>query len=262
MKRRVFLAVLLLAALGPGFAESGDEEQGEEKIKKTIEAIQQAAEEEEEEEEYVADDEDAGSSLLEFLFQIFADIFLEYALSVRFADYPYALNAHYVYSTFAFLDPRETKIVSAHAVTDLASHLDGTFGNVNRVTLALTAFHFNFYNQNIFAGSEFLSVVSANGGCSLVVRGFVLNAFLGVYRISALASSQLSFGLSSQLFLPGHLYLDLYSLNSVRNAARFNHLTASLNWGLRRFSLGLGFDCARLADFTYCGPCLRAGFWL
>ena len=45
-------------------------------------------------------------------------------------------------------------------------------------------------------------------------------------------------------------------------AARFNHLTASLNWSLRRLSVGLGCDCAYLAGFTYCGPCLRAGFWL
>lgn len=261
MKRRVVPAVLLLAALASGFADSGEEEQGEEKIQKTIEAIQQAAEEEEEQ-EYYPDDEDEGSPLLELLFRIFAEIFWEYGCSLRFADYPYALSAPYVYSTSAFLDPWETKIVSAHAATDLASHLDGTFGNINRVTVALTAFHLNLYNQNIFAGSEAIRVLSANGGFSLIARGFVLNGFLGVYKISALSSCQLSFGLSAQLFLPPHLYLDLYNLNAVQNAARFNHLTASLNWSLRRFSVGLGYDCTYLAGFTYCGPCLRASFWL
>ena len=104
--------------------------------------------------------------------------------------------------------------------------------------------------------------MSLNGGFSLIVKGFVLNAFLGVYKLDFLDTAQLSFGLSGRLFLPAHLYLDLYTLNTVLNTVRFNHLLASLNWTSRRFAVGVGYDCTRLAEFVYDGPCLRLSFWL
>lgn len=250
----VFPLVLLLA----------EEPEGDDKIEDTIQSIEEAqkspppspAQDEEDEEQ------DEELSLLEILLRLFAEVFWQYAFSVRFADYPYALNAHYVYSTTAFLCPEETKLLSAHAATELATHLDGTYGNVNRLAVELAAFHVNFFNQNIFAQSESISVLSLNGGFSLIVKGLVLNAFLGVYKLDFLDTAQLSFGLSGRLFLPVNLYLDLYNLNAVLNTVRFNHLLASLNWTSRRFAVGLGYDCTRLAGFTYTGPCLRVSFWL
>jgi hypothetical protein len=240
-----------------------EEPGGDDKIEDTIESIQEAQNDPAPPPSSSQDEEDDEElTLLEVLLRLFAEVFWEYAFSVRFADYPYALDSHYVYSTTAFLYPDETKVISAHAATELASHLDGTYGNVNRLAVELAAFHFNFFNQNIFAETRSITVLSLNGGFSLIVKGFVLNAFLGVYKLDFLDTAQLSFGLSGRVFLPAHLYLDLYNLNAVLNTVRFNHLLASLNWTSRRFAVGLGYDCTRLAEFTYAGPCLRLSFWL
>jgi len=260
MKRVVLLACLLLLPLA---AASADEE-GDEKIRETIKDIEEAEKEQKrkpprriEEEE-----EDDGCLLGDILARIFSEIFWQYAASVRFADYPYAGNASYVYSVSALRFPGETKFVSAHGATQLACHFDGTFGNVNRAAVELAAFHLNFYNQNIFAATQSITVLSVNGGFSLIVRGFVLNGYLGIYRLDFLDSCRLSFGLSGRLFLPARLYLDLYNLNSVVGSARCVHLLSSLNWTVGRFAVGLGYDYSRLGDFTYHGPCLRLSFWL
>jgi hypothetical protein len=148
------------------------------------------------------------------------------------------------------------------AAADLCSLFDGTFGNINRTATHLAAFHLNFYNQNIFAASEAISVVSVNGGLSLIVRGFVLSGYLGVYKLEFLDTCQLSFGLSAQVFVPARLYLDIYNLNAVLNGVRFAHLTGSLNWAACKFAVGEGYDYSRLAGFIYSGPCLRIRFWL
>jgi hypothetical protein len=268
MKRFTVLAFLLVFPFAFGFADSPEgEPDGDQKIRQTIEAIQEAAKEPAAEpaEDAEEQEEDEQSLLLEILAKIFAEIFWEYAFSVRFADYPYAENADFFFSTSAFVSPEETKAVSLHSAVDLSCHFDGTFGNTNRVAAHLAAFHLNFYNQNIFAASQSMSILSVNGGFSLIIRGFALSGYLGIYKLDFLDTCLLSFGLSSQIFLPARLYLDIYNLNAVLNSARsvrFVHLTASLNWAVRRFTAGLGYDYSRLAGDTYCGPCLRIGFWL
>lgn len=262
MKSCAFLALLLLFPLATGLADEG-EGGGDQKIQDTIERIQEAQEDPEEQPDQDIDEEDEEQSLLfEILARIFAEIFWEYAFSVRFADYPYAENVDFFYSTTAFLDPWQTKAVSLSGASSLSYHFDGTAGNINRAGLHLGAFHLNIYNQNILSRHEAIAVLSANGGFSLILRGFALSGYLGVYRLSFLDTCQLSFGLASQIFLPAHLYLDIYNLNAVLNTVRFVHLTASLNWTARRFTAGLGYDYSNLAGFVYSGPCLRVGFWL
>lgn len=262
MKRTTILALLLLVPLAFALGKEGEAD-GDQKIRETIKRIQEAEEEPDEPPVYEADEEeDEGSLLFEVLARIFSEIFWEYAFSVRFADYPYAENVDFYYSTTAFLDPWQTKAVSLSAAASLSCHFDGTCGNINRTAVHLGAFHVNLYNQNIFSRHEGIVVFSANGGFSLIIRGFALSGFLGVYKLDFLDTCQLSFGLCSQIFLPANLYLDLYNLNAVLNTVRFVHLAVSLNWTRHRLTVGLGFDYSNLAGMEYTGPAIRLGFWL
>lgn len=251
------------------FAVSQDQEkEGDEKIRDTIEQIQEEAEKETEEEAGTEDEYDGDSCsgcrfFGEIFTDIFSEIFWEYALSIRFADYPYAENADYFHNTSTFRYPREDKAASLQATTDLSTHFDGTYGNVNRISIQLTILHANFYNQSIFASSEWLSATSLNGGLSLSIQNFLLSCFVGGYKLNVLDNFILSFGLSSQLFLPAGFYLDLYNLNAVLNdAVQLVHWTLSLNYAFWRFSLGVGYNYNRFIDSEFSGPSLKVCFWL
>ena len=111
-------------------------------------------------------------------------------------------NSIYFHNSSAFRYPRERKAVSLQAATDIATHFDGTYGNINRISVQLTTLHANFYNQIIFAGSEWLSATSLNAG------------------------------------------------------------TASLNYAIWRFSLGVGYNYSRFINSEYSGPSLKICFWL
>jgi hypothetical protein len=264
-----FLWITVLLTLPLFCAVSQDQEkEGDEKIKDTIKQIQEEAEKEKEEEAETDDENDGdGCSGCQAFGEIFGDIFSEffweYALSIRFADYPYAENADYFHNTSIFRYPGADKVASLQAAADLSTHFDGTYGIVNRISAQLTTLHANFYNQSIFASSEWLSVMSINGGLSLSIQNFLLTCFAGGYKVNVLDNFILSFGLSSQLFLPARFYLDLYNLNAVLNdSIQFVHWTVSLNYALWRFSLGVGYNYSRFINSVYSGPSLKVCFWL
>jgi len=263
------LWIVMLLTLPLSFGVSEDQEkEGDEKIKDTIKQIQEEAEKAEEWEAETEEETDGDScSGCQLFFDVFLDIFGElfwaYAVSIRFADYPYAENSAYFHNTSAFRYPREEKVVSLQAVTDLSTHLDGTYGNVNRISFQLTTLHANFYNQIIFAGSEWLSVTSLNGGLTLSIQNFLLSCFAGGYKLNVLDNFILSFGISSQFFLPARFYLDVYNLNAVLNyKLQLTHWTVSLNYAIWRFSLGVGYTYNKFVNSEYSGPSLKVCFWL
>ena len=128
--RLLWIAVLLTLPLCLVMAQE-EEKEGDEKIRDTIKQIQEEAEEESEEETETEEESDGDScwgcqSFFEIFLDIFGEFFWEYALQIRFADYPYAENSDYFHNTSAFRYPREEKAVSLQAATDLSTHLDGT----------------------------------------------------------------------------------------------------------------------------------------
>lgn len=196
---------------------------------------------------------------------LLGEIFWGYCASVRFSDYPYAEPADYRFSTLSYLDFSNRKFVSLQASADLANHLDGTWGNINLLTLQLAAVHFNVFNQTIFSGSTTLSTVAFNGGLSLLLGNFALSGFCGGYIVTTTDTATFCAGLSSRIFLPANLYADIYILAAaLSEAAQFRHLTATLNLALWRFSVGVGYNRSRFVDrdSLFAGPCLKVSFWL
>ena len=261
----LWIAVLLTLPLSFVMAQE-EEKDGDEKILETIKKIQEEAEEEPEQEDTTEEDGDSclGCQFFGEIFaEIFSEIFWEYAFSIRFADYPYAENSDYLHNTSTFRYPMEDKAASLQAATDLSTHFDGTYGNVNRIAVQLATLHANLYNQFIFAGSEWLSVTSLNAGLTLSIQNFLLSCFAGGYKLNVLDNFILSFGISSQFFLPGRFYLDLYNVNAVLNdKLQLIHWTVSLNYAIWRFSLGVGYNYNQIVGDVYAGPSLKVCFWL
>jgi hypothetical protein len=265
--RVIWIVLLLLVPLSTVSADDQDSE-GDEKILETIRKIQ---EEEEQEKNYYDDDDDddcSGCGLLldgclELLDAGFAEIIWLYFASLRFAPYPYAAGAGYEFSSLEYRHFEKQKATSVCASADLSYHLDGTYGNVNRLAAQLSALHLNVFNQTIFATSESLSAVSVNAGMSLFIGNFDLNGFAGMYLLTTTGTCMFSTGLSSRIFLPWNLYLDVYSLNAFLNGrVRFVHLLASLNFSIWRFSIGAGYNYNSIVGDIYHGPCLKLSFWL
>jgi hypothetical protein len=160
------------------------------------------------------------------------------------------------------MHPMESKYYSLQFESSAAYHFDGTFGNLNRLTVQLAAFHFNLVQQSFFAASERFSLLSLNAGCSLVLREFLCSAYAGAYLLDFLDGPLASFGVSSQLFLPGGFYLDLYNLNAVLESLWIMHLTGSLNFAIWRLGLSVGYTYNNFAGDVYQGPSLGISFWL
>jgi len=274
----VLLFLVLVVAMSCVTVKSSDSgAEGDQKIKDTIEDIRkkeaQARKEQEErrkreeaeEEEYWrqdpgednrdygrSDDGEEGEGF----------VWLEYAIAARFAAYPYAPSSPYAFSTSTFVHPKETKFYSLQVESSAAYHFDGTYGNLNRLTFQLTAFHFNLVQQSFFATSERFSLLSINAGCSLVLPDFLFSGYAGAYWLDFLDGPLPSFGVSSQLFLPGGFYLDLYNLNAVLESLWIMHLAGSLNFAVWRFGLAVGYTYNNFAGNVYQGPSLGISFWL
>jgi hypothetical protein len=192
----------------------------------------------------------------------FVRAWLEYAPTVRFAEYPYAPSSPYVFCTSSWNHPEETKFGILQLASSASYHFDGTFGNLNRLTLQLTSFHINLVQQSFFALSERFSLLSVNAGFSIAVPELLVNAYVGAYWLDFLDAPLPSFGLSAQLFLPNGFYLDLYNLNAVLESLWIGHFTGTLNFALWRFGLAVGYTYNNFAGNVYQGPSLGISFWL
>ena len=263
----LWIVLLLIVPLSAVAADDQDGD-GEEKIEDAIRKIEEeeeAAKGKKKSGSRQAEDEEDSYTLFDFFMDLLGEIFWEYCASVRFSSYPYSGPADYRFATMSFLDFSNRKFVSLQASADLANHLDGTWGNINRLTLQLAAVHFNVFNQTIFSGSTNLSTVAFNGGLSLLLGNFSLSGFCGGYILTTTATATFCAGLSSRIFLPANLYADIYILAAaLSEAAQFRHLTATLNLALWRFSVGVGYNRSRFVDrdSLFAGPCLKVSFWL
>ena len=259
--KTLWIILLLLLPLSMICAE----EEGDDKILDTIKKIQEEAEEE----ESGWDDEEDGDScagcdiFTDVCFEIFGELFWQYVAALRFAPFPYDEHSLFRYSTMVFEPGEYGKIATLQINTDLSIHFDGTYGNTNRLSAQLSALHFNLFNQTFFSRSASLTNLSLNGGLSLVIGGFHLDAFAGGYKITGIDSFVLSMGLGSRLFLPGRIYVDLYNLNAfLHDRVRFVHVAATLNYTVWRFSVGAGYNYNSIVDDIYAGPCVKVSFWL
>jgi hypothetical protein len=270
------LPVLLLLILPLSMVIAQDEEpEGDDKILETIRKIEEETEREAGGgDSYDEDDSDSEccnacfDGCIWFLDSGGAELLWQYFISLRFAPYPYAPDAAYDFSSLDYGEFSNHKVTSLQLGADLSTHFDGTYANTNRLTAQLTALHLNVFNQTLFGRTVPLSTVSINAGLSLVIGGFDLSAFAGTYLITTTGTFLFSTGLSSRVFLPGRIFLDVYGLYAFLSSdAGILHLLASVNWAIHRFSIGVGYnynlyDYSLNVDDVYQGPCLKVGFWL
>jgi hypothetical protein len=272
--RAVWLILLVIVAISPLAAQEGDSE-GDEKIKDTIRKIQEESEKAEEEEDSRRGDGkddygciDAGCEIgceffSEFCLDLFGGLLGEYLALVRFAPYPYSNEVPFIFSTVDAAGSGYPKFANLNIATDLSMHFDETYGNTNRLTAQVSAVQLNLFNQTIFSSSEYLSTLSVNVGASLLIRNFDLSSFAGVYVVTNTGTSRFSLGLSSRVFFPAGLYLDVYGLYAfLSKSSGIFHLLVSLNYSIWRFSIGVGYNYNLFVDDVYDGPCMRITFWL
>jgi hypothetical protein len=185
-----------------------------------------------------------------------------YLESLRFAPYPYSPDTPFFYNASALQFPLQEKQLSLRLSSSLADHLDGTWGSSTRAVAQLSALHANLYRLTILGKYEDLSVLSANVGVTAYLPGFMLSGFLGGYSMDVTEYAYLSFGFDCQLFLPGHLHVDVFDVNSLFGDSLFSHVEACVEVSLWRFSLGAGWHHNSFAGVVFSGPALQASFWL
>ncbi|UCF96769.1 MAG: hypothetical protein JSV89_16550 [Spirochaetaceae bacterium] len=273
--KAIWIALLLIL---PIYLAAAQEDEGDEKILETIKKIQEETEKQQEEDSSSDDydDDDDGCLGCQLLFEGCAYFFDEegcgegigellwqYFTSLRFSPYPYSAQTEYRFSSVDYQDFENQKITSIQVSADLATHFDGTYGNINRLTAQLSALQLNVFNQTIFSKSASLTALSVNTGLSLLIGDFDLSTFAGAYLLTTTGTFMFSVGISSRLFLPARLYLDVYNLYAFLNGVtQFTHLAASLNLVVWRLSIGAGYNYNRIVGDIYSGPCLKIGFWM
>lgn len=265
-RRRLAVAFffLTLSALLVGAAE------GDRKIRDTIENAEEAEERARKERRRPPpdagedDEEEPGllGAIARAFFEVFFHVMFENAATLRFAAYPYAQPGRYFYNTSTFILPDERKWMSLELSADAVNHLDGTWGNSNRLVAQLAGLHVNVCNLSVFAETEGFSVLSVNAGITFYVPGFMLSGFAGGYALDALESTWVSFGFLGQLFLPGKVHVEVFNLNAAIGDEIWSHWQAAAGVSLWRLSLGAGWHHNMIAGTVYSGPCLRAAFWL
>lgn len=259
----VALVLLALCGIAAGAAE------GDRKIRDTIEEAEEAEERARKERrrpprEAEEDEEEPGlfGLIARAFFEAFFHVVFENGVALRFAAYPYSRSSPFIYNTSTLIFPDERKWVSVELSADAASHLDGTWGNCNRLVAQLAGLHVNFYNLSVFAQTEGFSVLSANAGITFYVPNLMLSGFVGGYTLDVLENAYLSFGFSSQLFLPGRVHIEVFNVNAAIGDEVWSHWEATAGLSLRRLSLGAGWHHNSIAGALYSGPCLRAALWL
>jgi len=271
---KYFFFLCIIASLfyfSPSFTINSSETEGDEKIRETIERIKEEEEQiEEQEVEKEEEDEvdeirfDEDSSLESFIGKLIGQIFkilFRYSFTVRYADYPYFAGNYYIYNTSSLFYPEERNIFSVQLSTDFAYHFDETYSLINKINAQISAVHINIFNQFIFSESEWFSIISGNAGLSFFLPNFMLNGYLGFFKLNFLERYLFSYGFSSKLFLPKNFYIDFYNINSTLGSLRFIHFAFNLNYSIRRFNIGIGYNYNDYAKDLYKGPCLKGSIW-
>ena len=140
------------------------------------------------------------------------------------------------------------------------------FENTKSLTTLLEAnffiIHMNGFYQFTMAESKTMNIFSINGGISFPLQSALVNCFCGFFAYDYIGSPRFSFGVSTKIFLPANLYLDIYNTNAFFGSLGFYILNASLNLALRRFTVGAGYRFHSYAGVIFQGPELKLSVWI
>jgi len=140
------------------------------------------------------------------------------------------------------------------------------FENTKSLTTLLEAnffiIHMNGFYQYTMAESKTMNIFSINGGISIPLQSVLFNFFCGFFNYDYIGSPLFSFGVSTKIFLPANLYLDIHNTNAFFGSLGFHILNASLNFALRRLTVGAGYRFHSYAGVIFQGPELKLSVWI
>lgn len=204
------------------------------------------------------------SGCLDAFFKAFFTVFAQ----ARYADYPFAPQNDFYYSTF--VEPGEEAKAGLAKIWMGELACDGAwlfgqelpFYSIQGVArLDLLAFHFNlFYQYLLDAQGTGLATFSANGGIAMPLGNFTINLYGGVFLQEGWPA-YFSWGLALKIFFGSGIIFSLYSLCAVYDPFYFIIVVPTLEAVLNRFSLGLGFNFIDYNDLMLYGPTLKLGLW-
>lgn len=268
MLKKILVSFLIgLLAISLLYTE-GTSLSGEDKIKDMKERIKE--EENAEEEQYqengaAGGEEDAEGEedcfFADLLFEIFR-ILLMYSFTARFAEYPYSPNDDFNFNVSSLEHPDEHKIANLQLSVDTSYLQESTWGVSGILSGHLTAINFNGLYQYIFSDGEDFYVRSLNGGLSFILPGVLLNGFAGVFEHEYVDEKLLSFGISTQIYLPSNFILDIYNLNAYYHSLGFHYLSVMLKYAVWRANIGVGYNYNEYAGVIFQGPMVKISFWL
>ncbi len=195
----------------------------------------------------------------------FYDAFPGYFINVRYSDYPYAGDTDYNFSGLSFGDNSPEKIAFLYSSLEasyLGKDIRDTYGATAKISGNFYSLNFNYFYHRIFSSEESISFYSLNGGIYFALANFTLTPFVGAFYVETVDEIRFSYGANLQIFFPGNYILDLYNINSSYGSLNFNHFSASLNYAVYRFNIGLGFNYNNYAGVSFSGPLVKLSFWL
>ncbi|MQY76190.1 MAG: hypothetical protein GH155_00995 [Spirochaeta sp.] len=201
------------------------------------------------------------SFFADLLIDLFS-VLLFYSFTARFAEYPYSPNDDFNFNVSSFNYPDEHRIANLQLSVDTSYLQQSTWGTSSKFSGHLTAINFNGFYQYIFSGKEDFYIRSLNGGLSFILPGVLLNGFAGVFEHQDVDPKLVSFGLSTQIYLPLNFILDIYNLNAYYHSLGFHYLSAMLNYAVWRANIGVGYNYNDYAGVLFQGPMVRFSFWL
>jgi len=195
----------------------------------------------------------------------FYDAFPGYFINVRYSNYPYAGDTDYNFSGLSYSENPPEKIAFLYSSAEasyLGKDVRDTYGATAKISGNIYSLNFNYFYHRIFSSEESISFYSLNGGIYFALADFTLTPFIGAFYVETVDEIRFSYGANLQVFFPGNYILDLYNINSSYGSLNFNHISASLNYALYRFNIGLGFNYNNYAGVSFSGPLVKLSFWL
>jgi hypothetical protein len=189
------------------------------------------------------------------------------ALSVKYADYPYADNSDFVFSGTKSSPDEKAKIGFLKLSFEPSYLMDNIWGLSGRLEAAVTILYLNCLYQYNFSEHNAFSVVSANAGLTFPIGNVALSIFAGGFKIflpdPGIAQSFLpSFGGSLQIFFPGNIAFEIFNLNAIDDALWFTIIEPSVSFQISRFGIGAGFIYYDYAGTVFMGPAVKCTIWL
>jgi hypothetical protein len=209
------------------------------------------------------------SGCVEGCFEYGFPLLFIYALSVEYAEYPYAESGGFAFSRLKDSPEQKGKYAYLKLVCEPAYLWDDVYGVAGRVDGVLSIIYASFLYQYNFSAPEKLSfsVLSLNAGFQFPIENISISLFGGGFRIflpgqDILKSIVPSVGGSLQIFFPYNIAFEVYSLNAFTDVHSFIVLTTSLGFSFWRFALGAGFSYYDYDGTLFMGPSIRLTIWI